>query len=315
MKKIGLLALKITVTVGLLAYLASRIDVRSVAQLMAAASWGWVASALLLYLALQGLCAWRWLLLARVVSLEGTWSRFVRYYYVGMFFNLFLPTGVGGDVYRCYYVARSSADWRRAIISVLADRGVGFGTMCLIAVVATLVFGRVHIPSWMAWALGACVVIGVAAVAVAALAATGPFTSLRTSVPLVVEFFRRPGLLAVVAGLSILLQTLVIVVNILNGMALQLDVPVVFYFILIPLIAVATMIPVSLNGLGVREGAFVFFLAQVGVPEEQALSLALLWLVVLIASSLIGGLVWLATPAPPKPQEGQPLRLDPESVR
>jgi uncharacterized membrane protein YbhN (UPF0104 family) len=61
------------------------------------------------------------------------------------------------------------------------------------------------------------------------------------------------------------------------------------------------MIPVSLNGLGIREGAFVFFLAQVGVPEAQALSLALLWLAVLIASSLIGGLVWLVTPVPPKP--------------
>jgi uncharacterized membrane protein YbhN (UPF0104 family) len=98
-----------------------------------------------------------------------------------------------------------------------------------------------------------------------------------------------------------LLQILVVVVNILNGAALGLNVPTVFYFILIPLVAVATMIPVSLNGLGVREGAFVFFLAQAGVPEDQALSLALLWLGVIIVSSLIGGLVWLATPVPPKP--------------
>jgi uncharacterized membrane protein YbhN (UPF0104 family) len=117
-------------------------------------------------------------------------------------------------------------------------------------------------------------------------------------------------------GPLVSLQILVIVVNIFNGIALQLDVPFVFYFILIPPIAVATMIPVSLNGLGVREGAFVFFLAQVGVPEAQALSLALLWLGVLIASSLIGGLVWLATPAPPKPVEaGNGLQLDPESAR
>jgi uncharacterized membrane protein YbhN (UPF0104 family) len=133
---------------------------------------------------------------------------------------------------------------------------------------------------------------------------------------LVVEFFRRPGTLVFVAGLSFLLQGLVVVVNIFNALALRLDAPVVFYFILIPLIAVATMIPVSLNGLGVREGAFVFFLAQVGVPEEQALSLALLWLVVLMASSAIGGLVWMATPVPQKPASapgGAPL--DPESVR
>ncbi|MFZ5876629.1 MAG: lysylphosphatidylglycerol synthase transmembrane domain-containing protein [Nitrospirota bacterium] len=303
MNKAGWLALKLTVTVGLLVYLFTRIELESVARLMAAAAWGWVVAAFLLYLALQGLCAWRWLLLARVLNLDGTWSRFVRYYYVGMFFNLFLPTGVGGDVYRCYYVARSAADWRRAIISVLADRGVGFGTMCAIAATATLIFGRVSLPSWMAWALAGGMVALVVLLAVGLLAARGPLASLRASAPLVIEFFRRPGTLAFVAGLSFLLQGLVVVVTIFNAMALGLDVPLAFYFILIPLIAVATMIPVSLNGLGVREGAFVFFMAQVGVPEAQALSLALLWLVVLTASSAIGGLVWLATPVPPRPNE------------
>jgi uncharacterized membrane protein YbhN (UPF0104 family) len=316
MKKAGWLALKLTVTVGLLAYLFSRIELASVARLMADAAWGWVVAAFFLYLALQGLCAWRWLLLARVLNLDGTWSRFVRYYYVGMFFNLFLPTGVGGDVYRCYYVARSAADWRRAIISVLADRGVGFGTMCAMAAIATVAFGRVHLPSWMAWALAAGVAAVLVLIVVGWLVGRGRFASLWTSAPLVLEFFRRPGTLAFVAGLSFLLQGLVVVVTIFNAMALGLDVPLVFYFILIPLIAVATMIPVSLNGLGVREGAFVFFMAQVGVPEAQALSLALLWLMVLVASSAIGGLVWLATPVPPKPEvAASAAALDPRSAQ
>jgi hypothetical protein len=232
-----------------------------------------------------------------------------------MFFNLFLPTGIGGDVYRCYYVARSSADWKRAIISVLADRGVGLVTLSVIAAVATLAFGRVDLPPGMGWVLGAGA-LGLAVLVAVGLAARGPLASIRAALPMVSEFLKRPGLLVFVTGVSFLLQALVVVVNILNAMALNLDVPVVFYFVLIPLIAVATMIPVSLNGLGVREFAFVFFLEQVGVPKEQAFSLALLWLAVLIVSSFIGGLVWLATPAPAKPVEAdQTLRLDPESAR
>lgn len=302
MKKAGLLALKLTVTVGLLAYLFSRIEVSSVARLMAGAQWGWVVAAFVLYVVLQGLCAWRWLLLARVLNLDGTWTRFVRYYYIGMFFNLFLPTGVGGDVYRCYYVARSAADWRRAIISVLADRGVGFATMCAIAAAATLAFGRVELPSEMGWAIGAGVMALVVLLA-GGFAARSRFASVWASMPLVVEFFRRPGTLVIVTALSFLLQSLVVVVTVLNAEALGLDVPLAFYFILIPLIAVATLLPVSLNGLGVREVAFVFFLGQVGVPKDQALSLALLWLVVLTTASAIGGLVWLATPVPRKPPE------------
>ncbi len=295
-----MLALKLGVTVGLLVYLFSRVDVGSVVQIVGEASWGWIAAGFVLYLAIQGLCAWRWLWLARVLDLNGRWIAFVRYYYVGMFFNLFLPTGVGGDVYRCYYLARSATDWKRAIVSVLADRGVGFATMCGIAAVATLAFGHVTLPSWLGWALGAGVA-GVVVLLGVGWVARGPLAWIRNTMPLVFEFARRPGIMAAVAGISVLLQTLVIAVNIFNGWALHLDVPVVFYFILIPLIAVATMIPVSLNGLGVREGAFVFFLAQVGVPEAQALSLALLWLAVLLASSAIGGVVWWFTPAPPKP--------------
>lgn len=202
-------------------------------------------------------------------------------------------------MYRCYYLARSADDWKRAIVSVLADRGVGFGTMCGIALVAWLAFGEVRVPSWMGWALGGVLAAGLIVLA-AAWAARGRLASVRQSMPLVAELFRRPGVLMWVAVLSILLQTLVVIVNIFNGLALHLEIPIAFYFLLIPLVAVATMIPVSLNGLGVREGAFVFFLAQVGVPEAQALSLALLWLAILIASSLIGGLVWIVTPAPPR---------------
>lgn len=299
MKRVALVALKVAVTVGLLGYLLSRIDLSSVVDIVRGASWGWILAGFALYLALQGLCAWRWLWLARVLGLDGTWPAFVRYYYVGMFFNLFLPTGVGGDVYRCYYLARSAADWRRAIVSVLADRGVGFATMCVIAGVALLAFGRVHVPVWMWWALGlALVAVGV--ILLLGWAARGPLASIRESMPLIAELFARPGVLAFVAVLSVALQTLVILVNIFNGKALGLDIPVVFYFILIPLVAVATMIPISLNGLGVREGAFVFFLAQVGVPEAHALSLALIWLAVLVASSLIGGLVWIVTPVAAK---------------
>jgi len=300
-KKTLLLVFKLAVTVGLLAYLFSRIELGSVATIVVGASWGWIVAGLILYLAIQGLSAWRWLWLARVLKLSGTWSAFVRYYYIGMFFNLFLPTGVGGDVWRCYYLARPAADWPRAIMSVLADRGVGFVTMCVIATTALFIFGGVDVPSWMGMALGGAVA-GVIILVMTGLAARGPLASIRASAPLMFEIVSRPRVLLFVALLSVLLQTLVIVVNMFNGWALHVEIPLTFYFILIPLIAVATMIPISLNGLGVREGAFVFFLAQVGVPEAQALSMALAWLIVLIASSVVGGGVWLLTPGPRLPQ-------------
>ena len=84
-----------------------------------------------------------------------------------------------------------------------------------------------------------------------------------------------------------------IAVVFLNARALALDVPVAAVAVFVPLISLAGMLPVSVNGLGVREALYILLFGRIGVPAESAVSLALLYLAVTLLASLPGGLVVL----------------------
>jgi predicted signal transduction protein with EAL and GGDEF domain len=81
------------------------------------------------------------------------------------------------------------------------------------------------------------------------------------------------------------------VVIFLVGRAVGIELGIGYYFIYIPLITALAVLPISVLGIGIREGAFVFFFAQAGVPQAQALSLSLLLFSQSLLMALIGG-VW-----------------------
>ncbi len=98
-------------------------------------------------------------------------------------------------------------------------------------------------------------------------------------------------------GLSFLFQGIVIAVVFLNARALALDVPLAAVAVFVPLVSLAGMVPVSVNGLGVREALYILLFGRIGVPVETAVSLALLYLAVTFLASLPGGVAYLMQPA------------------
>ena len=102
MKKYGRL-LGSLILVGLLAW---RLEWRQVASAFAQLDATYWLLALGVYLLTQGVSAARWQILGRMLQLSGRWRDYLRHYFVGMFFNLVLPTSVGGDVVRAWYLGR-----------------------------------------------------------------------------------------------------------------------------------------------------------------------------------------------------------------
>ena len=96
-------------------------------------------------------------------------------------------------------------------------------------------------------------------------------------------------------ALSLLLQTCVIGLHALVGEAQGLSLPLEYYFVFAPLVVAISMIPISLNGLGLREGAYVFFLQQAGVPIEVGMAFGLSWFLILFVSGLAGGIAWIGS--------------------
>jgi uncharacterized protein (TIRG00374 family) len=94
-------------------------------------------------------------------------------------------------------------------------------------------------------------------------------------------------------GLSLLLQALIIVTYYLIGAGLGLGVPLLYFFLFVPLITCLSMLPVSVAGLGIREGGVIYFFAKVGVPAAAALGMSLVWFSLTVVVSGLGGLVFL----------------------
>ena len=296
-RRLGKFALKLAVSVGLLAYLLRLVDLPSLLAAFARVDPPWLAAAFALYLAGQALSAIKWGMLAEAAGLGAPLARFISHYFVGMYFNVFGLGTLGGDVVRALLLAKGSGRRTLALNTVLADRVSGLLVLLAIALVSLLLFRTYELPApiyWTTIALSASLL--------------GGWRLAPRVLPLLLSeenWFRRLvekdlapywsdwTLLARVSVLSAVFHLSQIGVLVLLAKSLGIGIPATYYFIFGPLVNVFSALPISINGLGVREGTTVFFLTHVGVPAELAVAFSLSWFGLVLASAGVGALVYL----------------------
>lgn len=282
--------LKTMVSLGLLLYLFNKADLRGVAEAFRGIHGVIFVLTASGYLLLQFVNIFRWQVMVRTLGYGQGFRQLTAYYYTGYFFNLFLPTSIGGDLGRCYYLADNRRDFPRAITSILADRACGMLALMCIGSAALFIGPPIQVPDWMAW-----IITGgtVGLLAGLALPFVFPAPFRRFKWPFV--YFENPASLSAALGLSLVIQLSIVAVNILIGFSLDAEIPLLYYFVFIPMVTIASMVPISLNGLGVREGAYVYFLTQAGMSDSEALVFSLVWLILILIVSGVGGGVWIVT--------------------
>jgi hypothetical protein len=188
-----------------------------------------------------------------------------------------------------------------AVLSVLADRVNGVLVLVAVACVGALTC-PVALPRWMTWcvaALGTGGVLGLAALPLlrrllqAPSFASSRFERPRRLLDATVALARSPRALLAATALSLLVQAGNVVVVWMIGRDLGLPVPALYYAVMVPLVSLLTMLPISLNGMGLREGGTVVLLAPIGVGTGEALTLSLLTFAVFTAAGASGGLCLL----------------------
>lgn len=223
---------------------------------------------------------------------------------IGIFFNNFLPTSVGGDLVKAYCASQKSKRRLESFSSVLIDRIFGLFTFVLLPSV-TLIFVFKSVRS-------SVIAIVYASMAVALLAILFifnrkvaekfkcilnlfPHSHIADKIKKVYDslhaFRNRRALLVLALALSLVGQVVAIWVIYLMALALKIQTGFFMLLLLVPIIHLVSMLP-SLNGLGIREGAFVYFLGPL-MGSDAALAVGILWLGLLFLLSLMGGLVYL----------------------
>jgi len=281
---------------GLLVWLLCRFDLKGV--------WGrfedlqislWATAFLMLLLA-QVLSSIRWWILANTLSFPGPWSTYLGFYYVGMFFNLFLPTGIGGDLFKAHFLSREEGRRFLALFTVVGDRFFGMIAMLLLGGgAAALWSGLLPQPFDGFLTLSSLTILaGLAGFPLLQKAMGRLWPQVSGRLEGLFILWHQPRRFFCVLGLSFALQILGMGAVALLGAGIHIHLPVAFYFAVLPLVGIITLIPVSFNGIGVREGAFVYFFGLKGIEAEPALGLGLLFFSLQVALSLVGGVAYAA---------------------
>lgn len=309
-KPIIVFLVKLLVSGGLLAYFLSRIHIERFIDTFTSANFSYIALALGIYLVAQGASAVRWTALARPLGITTPFSDMLRYYLIGMFFNLFAPSTVGGDVSRVYYLVKDEeahAQGRavttvHAAMSVLMDRGIGMVVLVWLGAAGLLLFPEYVVPSavrsvTLLLALGFLIVGLLTPLLRRVLPEDGH--QLVSKLRLALRSYRMHWrALGVAALLSVVVHLVQSWMHVIMGLALGLNLPFSYCIIVYPLVGTFAAIPISVNGLGLREGGYVFLLAVIGIGTEKSVALGILLFLVVVLDSLLGGLLFLLQKSP-----------------
>jgi glycosyltransferase 2 family protein len=288
------LKFRIFVTVALAVWLVLRTDGQQLRE--ATRHWRaefWLA-AVGLYVVLQMISGLRWQILTKPLGFKKSVFECVRFYFIAMFFNLFLPTSVGGDVVRAWYLDRGSGRKASAFVTVLVDRLSGLMVLLALAGVG-VILSPIHLENWISTGVGGGVGSIGAGLALAPwwLGLACRFDRVRRLTEPALNYLHRPLLIAGSMALSLIIQSGNVALVWLLGLAIRAPIPASYYWIMVPMVTLLTLLPISLNGMGVREGGTILFLAPLGISHATALSLALLWFSVFTVVSLLGGLLYV----------------------
>jgi len=299
--------LRIVFSIALISFVLSMTNLVELIAVLKSVNVWWIVVALLLEFLRVLICSCRWRVLLSAKGIRSSLGSLVSFYFVGNFFNMLLPTALGGDAMRAYKSANYTGKTADSITSVLVERILDFVALFVICWISLAISGlewlkgtdTLLIVSCLSGALLLLLVLMFNRRLMQKITSLGRLIKwwdaearLKAFFNSLHELLHYKRSLGIAFGISLIYQFAGIVSPFLLSLALDLKVPFSFFLVVMPVICVITMIPISIGGLGVREGAFVFFFAQQGITTESALALSLLYLGLNLALALVGGIIY-----------------------
>jgi len=302
--------LKILVSLGLIVFLIWKISPGKLLPYLKDIDPLYMAAAVLVFILSSTLGAFQWFVLLSRSGVDLRFSMVLKLYFVGLFFNNFLPANVGGDAVKIFDVSRMGNDPYRVFAITLLDRIFGITGLCVIALAASLAL----LPAGVIENLKLYILLFASLVGgIAVFMLNRPLARLVRRIFTGIRLWNigerlevildqlgnlrniRP-LIARVTVLTLVIQFLRIFTHLMVGKAIGIDLNTTValsFFLFVPVLGLVMTLPISLNGLGLREGTGILLFASVGIGTERALLVEFLTYVVMVAVSLSGGLVFL----------------------
>lgn len=246
----------------------------------------------------------RWYLIMRLLDFKETLVFFIKSYFKGTFFNQALPSSIGGDALRVIELGKKGYSRKEAFYGIFIDRIIGLQGLLLLNLIANF-SNKDLLPAWLFTLINTiCIsaILGMfALVLLRKVHRLKDLPLLRLAYQLSNRFRRvyhnKPNIF-VQTGLSLIIHLFSILSIYMIAIALGMEYSLVVFMVVFPPVILLTLIPISLAGWGVREGAMIGIFMLIGAPKESVLSLSVLYGFIVIICSLPGMFFWVTTQSP-----------------
>jgi uncharacterized protein (TIRG00374 family) len=303
--------LQVLLSLVLLVWLIGRAGLQEVVATLTSIDPLWYFLAFLLFQLNVFIRAYRWYILLRALNDRPGYFYLVYLYYVGFFANNFIPSGFGGDLVKVLSLRQSHGRGAEALSSVLMERVTGLVGSALIALIALLWnlsshTAEIELPAVL-WIIVAVFSLGIPILFFVArwldplnhLAARWPaitrvpfYDKIERLVDTIHRYRKRTLLYSLLISLPFTLN--LVFVQIVVAHALGIDLPFAVFALFVPLIALVNLLPITFNGLGLREGTYQFLFMPIGVSGAEAIAMSLAFYFLRFSAGLVGGLLYAA---------------------
>jgi len=299
--------LKATLSFGLLAFLFYRTDSESLVRVMASTNWLMLVPAAIILFSTTLLQNLRWSIILRNFDLHVEYFRLFRIVLIGCFFNLFLPSSVGGDFFRAWYLGKhEKTGVSLAATTTLIDRISGLSALMILGLFCSFFSHQslggvqlrvIFMAIFLVFMTGIVMffhpvlhrVLERFLIKVKAVRIAGKLPPIYEGAA---RFRKNIPDIALTTGLSLVIQVISISSVWVAARAMNIDAPFLVFLIFVPLINIAVAVPLTINGVGLREGMYYLLFSSIGVPMEESITLSLVTMLLYVSMALPGGFVY-----------------------
>lgn len=307
-KRLIVTGIKFTISAILIYWILRKTNISEILNVMKSADIYLIVIAYSLLFVGNTVSTFRWKILLKAQGTNASFYYLFKSYLIGLFFSNLLPSTIGGDTVRIYDTWRIGRSKGKAVAVIFVDRLLGFFALVLFALGALTVSRNLtrDFPVLYFWLIPGGATMAFVVWLIFSTKRKMPGFILKVKIPFlgkirsiinkILNAFEayqgNRNALIKAFGLSILLQTNVVIHYYIISTALGLQVPIYDYFLIIPLTLFIMMIPISINAIGLRENAFAFLLASFSVTQADAVALAWIAYSFVLFQGLLGGIVY-----------------------
>jgi len=309
LKKILLIILRVSISIILLIFLFKQVDKKDIFEIIKNADKPLLFLALCIFFLSYILCLFRWEMLLKAIKIHLPLKRVIISFCGGIFFSLFLPSTIGGDLMRSIDLATHTKRPREVIATVLLDRLSGYIGLTVLALLA-LVFGWRFIQDknvLLSITIITAVLIAILLVLFNKFLYSkinqllhspnaGRLRELIKDLHQEIHYFKHHKKVIINSLIfSVLIQSVSPISFFVIGKSLGVEINIIYFFIFLPIIGAITLLPISIGGLGLRDATTIFFFAKAGVAKDLAFAMSLLGFFFLLIFGSLGGLIYVLT--------------------